>query len=193
MYHHNKMIAVLLGAVVFLPLVATGAEAPAKASAAKSPTPVTAIAQPRYEARTQSKPMKQGAVNAGGMLWQCRGTRCTATQPHGTPADACKALAREVGTLASFIFASKTFSSAELAQCRPPVRATTQNDTRSVARADKSKAESDKAPMTAPGVMPKAPQGFGIRTEPPDLRVTSLSQAGATSSSPSRRPKTPME
>ena len=66
-------------------------------------SPLALAADVSYIAETASTSLRQGAVNAGNVAWQCDGVRCVGIGPWATPPmSLCVALAREVGTLRIF-------------------------------------------------------------------------------------------
>ncbi|HEX7044013.1 MAG TPA: hypothetical protein VF203_05305 [Burkholderiales bacterium] len=185
--HRTVRVVSWLGAALLaVPLALAAAPAgqipgPLPAQAPASKLPAAMIAKQRYEATTEKKSLKQGTVSAGGMTWNCAGSRCTASQPAGTAANACRALAREVGAIASFVFGTKTFSAAELAQCRTAVATTMQKKSQPAARTavaaqiDPEKAKQLQTPTSPPGgLQPQIKPGV-IAVEPADLRVASMS------------------
>lgn len=172
-------------ALLAAPLAAAAASAGKIPEAALPQTPaakaaVEKIAKARYEATTEKTALKQGAVSAGGMTWNCAGTRCTAPLPVGTAAEACRALAREVGAIASFVFGTKTFSPAELAQCRVAAGlAKTQTTSAAVAaQIDPEQAKQQQTPASPPGGLPSKIQPGAIKPEPADLSVASMTLLG---------------
>lgn len=71
-----------------------------------------------YEAVTAAKARKQGAVKAGSIEWQCKGSSCRVSGPWPTPGvSACGVLARLVGPIRSYGHAKKKLSAAELQRC----------------------------------------------------------------------------
>ncbi len=54
---------------------------------------------------------------AGGTVFQCKGTECSARESASSPLRVCSALAKETGAIASFAFAGKAFDDAKLAKC----------------------------------------------------------------------------
>ena len=179
-----------LGAALLAAPLAVGAASAGKLPAAAFPQtpapklPAETIVKARYEATTEKTALKQGAVSAGGMTWNCAGSRCTATQPAGTAADACRALAREVGAIASFVFGTKTFTAAELAQCRTAAGATAKKkkaqttSTAVAAQIDPDKAKHLQPPVSPPGGIQQKIQPGTIAPEPADLRVASMTLLG---------------
>jgi hypothetical protein len=79
--------------------------------------PVATVYQ--YTAETSTPAIKQGMVLAGGLNWNCTGSRCTISGPWPTPALAsCKALASVVGALRSYGHnQGAQLDAAQMAQC----------------------------------------------------------------------------
>ena len=78
-------------------------------------------------ADTQASARRQGAVNVGGIIWACSGTRCSASPMPwavSAPAMVCQGLAREVGAIRSFAVANRPLNGDELKQCNSVVPAT---------------------------------------------------------------------
>ena len=72
----------------------------------------------QYAAETSAMAGKQGTVPAGGLNWNCIGSRCTISGPWPTPAVAsCKALAGVVGPLRSYGHQGAQLDASQLAQC----------------------------------------------------------------------------
>jgi hypothetical protein len=73
----------------------------------------------QYTAETAATANKQGTVLAGGLNWNCMGSRCSISGPWPTPAVAsCKALAGMVGTLRSYGHnQGAQLDASQLAQC----------------------------------------------------------------------------
>ena len=84
------------------------------AVAALAATP--ALAQSGYSVTLTSAPTET-KIMAGGTVFQCNGTDCTAREAAGSPLRVCTALAKETGPVASFAFAGKAFDEAKLAKC----------------------------------------------------------------------------
>lgn len=84
-----------------------------------SPTPqIKAPAMTSYVADTQQPVTKSGAVPAGAISWQCQGNRCQAGGPAATPtANACRALASQVGAMQSFAIGNQQLDASGLMQC----------------------------------------------------------------------------
>ena len=66
----------------------------------------------------EARAARQGAVQAGSLVWQCAGDRCTIRGPWVRPeVGACSALARAVGPLRSYGHAAALLSEAQMADC----------------------------------------------------------------------------
>jgi len=106
---------------------------PAKA-AQEAPVAGTGVkvAAYHYTAITEAAATKQGAVAAGKLKWQCRGSRCTISGPWPTPGvSACHNLAEQVGRIQSYGYPGKQLDSGQLAACNKgipgaPAKAKTQ-------------------------------------------------------------------
>jgi hypothetical protein len=95
-----------------------------------------------YIAETASTSLRQGAVNAGNVAWQCDGVRCVGIGPWATPPQGlCVALAREVGTLRVFA----QFAPREVAACNEAAAGGKQPD------APKAAPPSKAPPKASPG------------------------------------------
>lgn len=69
-----------------------------------------------------ANPGFQGSVNAGGVLWQCAGGKCTASGPATQPTvQACSELARTAGALRSFAYGQSALGPNELGACNAAV------------------------------------------------------------------------
>lgn len=79
-----------------------------------------ANAQPRdgafYRATLATASTADRAV-AGSVVWRCSDTTCTAARGASRPTIMCARLAREVGTLTSFVAGDQTLNAEELARC----------------------------------------------------------------------------
>lgn len=79
-----------------------------------------ANAQPRggafYRATLATAATTDRAV-AGSVVWRCGDTVCTAPRGTSRPTIMCARLAREVGTLTSFVAGDQTLTAEELARC----------------------------------------------------------------------------
>ena len=71
-----------------------------------------------YTAATYSEATRQGTVNAAGIPWQCRGSRCTVSGPWPQPGvTACRALAQQVGRIKSYGHPGASLNATQLAEC----------------------------------------------------------------------------
>jgi hypothetical protein len=78
-----------------------------------------ATAQPLsgfYSATLNAAPAEPRTV-AGGVVWACEGTSCTAPRGTSRPAVICGRLVRELGPVASFTANGEAFDAAALARC----------------------------------------------------------------------------
>lgn len=79
-----------------------------------------ALAQPGaasfYRAELAA-PTATARVIAGGVIWQCSGTTCTAAKGNSRPLVMCARLAREAGALASFSAGGEALPADQLARC----------------------------------------------------------------------------
>ncbi len=77
-----------------------------------------AAQQYQYVARTEAPALRQGAVTAGALTWQCQGSACTISGPWPAPAaQACAQLAREVGRIVAYGRQGNMLDAAGLATC----------------------------------------------------------------------------
>ena len=84
------------------------------AVAALSAAPV--LANSGYSVTLAAAPA-DAKIMAGGTVFQCKGTDCTARESSSSPLRVCTALAKETGPVAAFAFAGKAFDEAKLAKC----------------------------------------------------------------------------
>ena len=71
-----------------------------------------------YTAATQVEAARQGAVDAAGIRWQCRGSSCTVSGPWPQPGVmACRALAQQVGRIKSYGHPGASLNASQLAEC----------------------------------------------------------------------------
>jgi hypothetical protein len=71
-----------------------------------------------YTAQTNEPARRQGAVVAAGLTWSCQGQTCSISGPWDRPAvEACRALADQVGPIASYGRPGMMLSASELAVC----------------------------------------------------------------------------
>lgn len=82
------------------------------------PTPQLQIPGFDYRAETSAPARRQGNVSAGGVTWTCAANTCTTRRPGERPSvEACRALATEVGPIASFGRVGALLSATEIQQC----------------------------------------------------------------------------
>lgn len=81
-------------------------------------TPAAMAATHPYSADTTAPARRQGAVPAGGINWNCAGSRCSAFSSSVVPTVAtCHALAQQVGPVKSYGNKKRLLSAGELQQC----------------------------------------------------------------------------
>ncbi len=81
--------------------------------------PAFAVARdsaPYYRAELAA-PAAEAKVIAGGMLWSCEGTECTAPKDNSRPLIVCKRLVGETAPVKKFMAAGKEMSAEDLARC----------------------------------------------------------------------------
>ena len=71
---------------------------------------------PYYQAELAS-PAPNAKVIAGGVLWFCDGTHCSAGKGTGRPAVMCKRLAEQTSAVVSFSAGGEALDSDELKRC----------------------------------------------------------------------------
>lgn len=79
-----------------------------------------ADAQPRsggFYSATLAAPTDATRAIAGGVVWNCAGTDCTAPRGTSRPAVMCARLAREVGTVSAFTANGEALDAAALERC----------------------------------------------------------------------------
>jgi hypothetical protein len=64
-----------------------------------------------------STPAEDAQTIAGGVLWRCDGTSCSAAQNGKRPLRVCRDLQRELGTVTSFEVAGELLDADKLARC----------------------------------------------------------------------------
>ena len=79
----------------------------------------SAIAQPRagFYSATLSSEAAQPRTVAGGVVWSCEGTNCSAPRGTSRPAVICGRLVRELGPVASFTANGEAFDAEALTRC----------------------------------------------------------------------------
>jgi hypothetical protein len=70
---------------------------------------------PYYRAELAQPAGKQ--VIAGGVLWLCEGTQCSAGKGTSRPVVMCKRLAAETSTVMSFSYGAEALAAEDLARC----------------------------------------------------------------------------
>jgi len=107
----------------------------------------------QYTAETSAKARLHGTVSAGGLNWNCQGSRCTVSGPWPTPAVAsCNALAVAVGPVRSYGHPGAQLNASQLGQCNAGLPVAAQASTTRVL--GRAVTEKDFAPLVqpAPGV-----------------------------------------
>jgi len=69
-----------------------------------------------FRAQLASVPAQARAI-AGGVLWRCTETRCTAPRTGGRPLRVCRELRQELGPVVSFEVAGQALAEDDLARC----------------------------------------------------------------------------
>jgi hypothetical protein len=64
-----------------------------------------------------AQPVAQQQVIAGGVLWRCEGTTCTAQRSNSRPAIVCARLARETGQMVRFMTSGEALPAEQLSRC----------------------------------------------------------------------------
>lgn len=86
--------------------------------------PVAMAATFSYSADTTTPGRQQGAVPAGGINWNCAGSRCTAVSSSPVPTVAtCHALAQQIGPVKSYGNQKRMLTAGELQQCNAGIPA----------------------------------------------------------------------
>jgi hypothetical protein len=82
-------------------------------------TPLAAFAQgegPHFRAQL-AQAATQDRTIAGGVVWRCADTTCTAPRSGGRPLRMCRDLRREMGQIISFEVAGVALAAEDLARC----------------------------------------------------------------------------
>lgn len=80
--------------------------------------PGLSLAQaPAFFTAELAAPATQDRVIAGGMVWRCAGTTCTAARNTARPLRICRELQRELGIVQSFAVEGVAMGEADLARC----------------------------------------------------------------------------
>jgi hypothetical protein len=84
-----------------------------------------AVAQQyQYVARTEAPALRQGAVTAGPLTWQCQGSACSIGGPWPAPGvAACAALAREIGRIRAYGRQGAMLNAQQLTTCNAGIPA----------------------------------------------------------------------
>lgn len=86
-------------------------------SAAVAPAALNARTSAPYFTVELTQAADEDQAIAGGVLFRCAGTTCTAPQSNDRPLRVCSELRREVGTIASFNAGGSMLSESQLARC----------------------------------------------------------------------------
>ncbi len=90
-----------------------------------------------YTATTKNKSANaQGPVQAGGLTWQCSGNSCRISGPWPVPGvGSCQALAKIIGSIASYGHPKQELSSKQIAQCNKGIVASKSGSASNASRA----------------------------------------------------------
>ena len=79
----------------------------------------SAAAADRITAQLEAPVAQATKLVAGGSVWSCEGSTCTATAQtsRSTSVQACQSLAKEVGRVATFGVARRPFAAEQLGKC----------------------------------------------------------------------------
>lgn len=86
-------------------------------AAATVPTALSARTSAPYFTVELAQEAGEDQAIAGGVLFRCEGTTCTAPHSGDRPLRVCSELRREVGTIASFNAGGSLLSDRQLARC----------------------------------------------------------------------------
>ena len=86
-------------------------------SAVLAPTALQARPAAAFYTVELAQPASEAEVIAGGVLFRCEGTTCTAPRGSERPLRVCSELRREVGTVISFAAGGTVLSESRLARC----------------------------------------------------------------------------
>lgn len=86
-------------------------------SAALAPAGLQARVAAPYFTVELAQPASEGEAIAGGVLFRCEGTSCTAPRSGDRPLRVCSELRREVGTITSFNAGNSSLTDSQLARC----------------------------------------------------------------------------
>ena len=95
----------------------TPALAPALALAGVAAALPSAAQSGPYFRAELAEPAGQDQAVAGGVLFRCEGTVCTAPRSRSRPLRVCSDLRREVGTITAFTVAGEAMDTSRLARC----------------------------------------------------------------------------
>ncbi len=79
--------------------------------------PAAAQAPATYFQAQLAAPASDARVIAGGVVWRCTGTTCTAPESGKRPLRVCRELSREVGEISSFAINGEALEADRLARC----------------------------------------------------------------------------
>ncbi|WAT16799.1 hypothetical protein OZN62_07545 [Aurantiacibacter sp. MUD11] len=98
--------------------IATSALAASIALAgALAPAALQARSNPVYFTAELAAPASEERVIAGGVVFRCEGTTCTAPRGSERPLRVCSELRREVGAITSFAAGREDLSASRLGRC----------------------------------------------------------------------------
>ncbi|WP_338241559.1 CC_3452 family protein [Aurantiacibacter hainanensis] len=86
-------------------------------SAALAPAALQARSAAPWFTVELAQPASEGRAIAGGVVFRCEGTTCTAPRSGDRPLRVCSELRREMGTIASFNANGSPLSEDQLARC----------------------------------------------------------------------------
>lgn len=76
-----------------------------------------ASSEAAYYTATLDQPSAHARAIAGGVVWHCEGTECSAAKGRDRPLRVCSELSGKVGKIATFSAAGKALDEAKLAKC----------------------------------------------------------------------------
>lgn len=86
-------------------------------ASAIAPAALQARTSAPYYAVELAQPATQAETIAGGVLFRCEGTACTAPRSGDRPLRVCSELRRELGTIVSFNAGDSQLSEAQIERC----------------------------------------------------------------------------
>ena len=89
----------------------------ALALAAAAAVPAAAADSGAYYQAELTSPAPDAKVIAGGVLWLCDGTHCSASKGTSRPAVMCKRLAEQTSAVVSFSFGGEALGPDDLKRC----------------------------------------------------------------------------